>query len=60
MMDIELIFYGENGADLIATVDYEGAQITAAVQKVNLTGFQFHPEKIGDVGLDILRAFLKV
>ncbi len=41
---------------LIADCEY-GADITAAVQKGNVCGCQFHPEKSGDVGLSILRAF---
>ena len=41
---------------VIATCDY-GAPLTAAVQKGNVYGCQFHPEKSGDVGLSILRAF---
>ncbi len=41
---------------LIADCDY-GAPVTAAVQKGNVYGCQFHPEKSGDVGLRILRAF---
>ncbi len=41
---------------LIASVEY-GAQVTAAVAKGNVSGCQFHPEKSGDVGLGILRAF---
>lgn len=41
---------------LIAFCDY-GAPITAAVQKGNVYGCQFHPEKSGSVGLEILRAF---
>ena len=41
---------------LIADCDY-GAPVTAAVQKGNVCGCQFHPEKSGDVGLGILRAF---
>ena len=41
---------------LIADCDY-GAPVTAAVQKKNVCGCQFHPEKSGDVGLAILRAF---
>ena len=41
---------------LIATCDY-GVPITAAVQKGNVYGCQFHPEKSGNVGLEILRAF---
>ena len=41
---------------LIATCEY-GAELTAAVAKDNVMGCQFHPEKSGEVGLDILRAF---
>lgn len=43
-------------ANVIAYTDY-GMEITAAVQKDNVYGCQFHPEKSGDVGLSILRAF---
>ncbi|MBL8286726.1 MAG: imidazole glycerol phosphate synthase subunit HisH, partial [Rubrivivax sp.] len=35
-----------------------GHRVTAAVRRGNVTGFQFHPEKSGRVGLDILRAFV--
>lgn len=41
---------------IIATTEY-GAPLTAAVAKGNLYGCQFHPEKSGEVGLNILRAF---
>ena len=41
---------------LLATTDY-GVKMTAAVGKDNVLGCQFHPEKSGDVGLKILRAF---
>ena len=40
----------------VATAEY-GAPLTAAVQKENVFGCQFHPEKSGSVGLEILRAF---
>ena len=43
----------------IATAEY-GAQLTAAVQKDNVFGCQFHPEKSGTVGLNILRAFAQM
>ena len=33
------------------------APLTAAVQRGNVYGTQFHPEKSGDVGLRILKAF---
>ena len=44
---------------LIATSEY-GAPVTAAVQKGNVFGCQFHPEKSGTVGLNILRAFAEM
>ncbi len=50
-------FYGADCADsLIASTEY-GAQITAAVARGNVCGCQFHPEKSGEVGLNILRGF---
>ncbi|MBQ4208704.1 MAG: imidazole glycerol phosphate synthase subunit HisH [Clostridia bacterium] len=50
-------YYAADCADsLIADCDY-GVPVTAAVQKENVFGCQFHPEKSGDVGLAILRAF---
>ena len=42
-----------------ATAEY-GAELTAAVQRGNVYGTQFHPEKSGNVGLAILRAFAEV
>ncbi len=50
-------FYAENCEDsLVATTDY-GREITAMVEKDNISGCQFHPEKSGLVGLSILKAF---
>lgn len=50
-------FYAEGcGDSLIATTEY-GQPITAAVAKGNIFGCQFHPEKSGNVGLSILKAF---
>lgn len=45
-------------SSVIATAEY-GAQLTAAVADKNVIGCQFHPEKSGDVGMRILRAFAK-
>ncbi|MDE7009843.1 MAG: imidazole glycerol phosphate synthase subunit HisH [Oscillospiraceae bacterium] len=47
------------GADTIATAEY-GADLTAAAAKGNVYGTQFHPEKSGAVGLNILRAFCEM
>lgn len=50
-------FYGTDcDESVIATTDY-GAELTAAVGRENVFGCQFHPEKSGEVGLKILRAF---
>lgn len=46
----------EDPATVIAQTDY-GVPVTAAVQKGNVYGCQFHPEKSGEVGLQILRNF---
>ena len=42
-----------------ATTEY-GAELTAAVQSRNVYGTQFHPEKSGETGLKILKAFCKL
>ena len=44
---------------VIATAEY-GKELTAAVAKENVMGCQFHPEKSGEVGLNILRAFVEL
>lgn len=41
---------------VIATAEYD-KPLTASVAKGNIFGCQFHPEKSGEVGLNILRAF---
>lgn len=53
-------FYGAKCAEsTIATAEY-GADLTAAVADKNVCGCQFHPEKSGDVGLRILKAFCEI
>ena len=50
-------YHGANCAGhTLATAEY-GAPLTAAVGRDNVVGCQFHPEKSGDVGLGILKAF---
>lgn len=50
-------YYGADCEEsVIATTNY-GADLTAAVGRDNVYGCQFHPEKSGEVGLKILKAF---
>lgn len=50
-------FYAANCDEAtLATAEY-GIDLTAAVGSKNVLGCQFHPEKSGRVGLNILRAF---
>ncbi|MCQ2427294.1 MAG: imidazole glycerol phosphate synthase subunit HisH [Clostridia bacterium] len=44
---------------VLAVAEY-GAMLTAAVARGNVMGCQFHPEKSGDVGLAILKAFCEL
>lgn len=53
-------FYAADCDDaVIATAEY-GAELTAAVADGNIFGCQFHPEKSGKVGLNILKAFVEM
>jgi glutamine amidotransferase len=45
-------------SDVIATAEH-GCRITAAVQRGNIFGTQFHPEKSQEPGLQILKNFLE-
>ena len=47
------------GESVIASAEY-GADLTAAAARGNVYGTQFHPEKSGAVGLNILRAFCEL
>ncbi len=50
-------FYATGCEDCLAATAEYGIPITAAVEQGNIFGCQFHPEKSGEVGLNILRAF---
>ena len=50
-------FYASDCEDSIVATSEYGAELTAAVAKGNVYGCQFHPEKSGNVGLAILKAF---
>lgn len=48
-----------DGADLAATVMAGPHRITAAVTRGRIAGLQFHPEKSGQPGLEMIRTFLQ-
>lgn len=50
-------FHAVNCEDSVIASSEYGAPLTAAVAKGNVFGCQFHPEKSGETGLNILRAF---
>lgn len=49
----------DDAAARLADTDYGGQKICAAIARGQVAGCQFHPEKSGEVGLGILRAFLQ-
>ncbi len=53
-------FYADKCQDSVTATTEYGIDLTASVQRDNLYGCQFHPEKSGKVGLSILRAFCEL
>jgi glutamine amidotransferase len=52
-------YYAENCSEQIATINY-GSTYAAALQKNNFFGVQFHPEKSGKAGEQILQNFIEL
>lgn len=52
-------YYAEINPSAVATANY-GVDFSAALQRDNFYAVQFHPEKSGPVGQQILRNFLKI
>ena len=50
-------YYLETDAPVVSATTFYGKEIQVAVQKDNIFALQFHPEKSGDVGLQILKNF---
>lgn len=49
----------DNPGDVSAVIDYSEQEIAVSVEKENIFGVQFHPEKSQDNGLEMLHAFSK-
>ncbi len=45
---------------IVATITINGEKIPAAIRKGNILGYQFHPEKSGPTGLDLLQRFVEM
>lgn len=50
-------FHLETSAPVVSATTFYGKEIQVAAQKGNTFALQFHPEKSGDIGLDILKNF---
>ena len=56
MKDVYLCF--SNKEFIIGTINYYDLNLPVAFKKKNVYGFQFHPEKSGKNGIEILKNFL--
>lgn len=53
-------YYVTNCEETVTAKTEYGKMLTASVAKDNIMGCQFHPEKSGDTGLNILKAFCEM
>ncbi len=53
-------YFAADCSDSVSSVAEYGEKLTASVELGNIYGCQFHPEKSGQVGLNILKAFCEV
>ena len=53
-------FVPDDPSHVLAVCDYGGHAVTAAVQRGSISGCQFHPEKSGNAGLQLLSRFVSM
>lgn len=50
-------YYPKTDASIVCATTFYGDELQIAVQSDNIHAFQFHPEKSGDIGLQIIKNF---
>lgn len=50
----------ENENEILSTTKYHDVEFTSSLKKDNIYGCQFHPEKSGEMGLSIIKNFIKI
>ena len=53
-------YYAADCDEYVSAVTEYGAMLTASAENKNVYGTQFHPEKSGETGLKILKAFCEI
>ena len=48
----------DNDTHVLGQCAYDELRLTGAIKKDNVTGLQFHPERSGPAGLEVLRNFI--
>ena len=49
----------ENSSNLVASLSYDKVRVPAIVNNKNIFGIQFHPEKSGEMGIELLKELIK-
>lgn len=53
-------YFVPNSSYTAAQSEYGGMRFSAAIQRDNIFGVQFHPERSGDTGMQVLRNFIEI
>ena len=49
-----------NFTDIVALTEYSGHKFPSCIQKENIYGVQFHPEKSREAGIELFRNFINL